>query len=65
MRIGERRPNRPHEPLSVAERYPEFFEIALGQLGQHVAVDRIRDERGLVLLESMAPQPVANVHAVS
>src|SRR5262249_43356973 len=57
-----RLPDRLDQPLAVAQRYPELFEIAFRQVRQHVAVDRVLDEGPLVASEAQVSQPVADVH---
>src|SRR5262249_60576751 len=61
-RLGKPRPDRLDQPLPVAQRYPELFEIIFRQLRQHVAIDRILDECLLVLSQPKFSQPAANVH---
>src|SRR6266478_7465401 len=61
-RAGGHRPNSLNEPLPVAQRYPELFEIAFCQLRQHIAVDRVLDECWLISSEAQVSQPAANVH---
>src|SRR5262249_43495482 len=61
-RAGGHPPNGPNEALPVAQRYPELLEIALCQLRQHIAVDRVLDECRLITLEAEVSQPAANVH---
>ena len=50
------------EPLAVAERQTELFEVALVQLWQNIALDRVLAERRLVLGQPEAPQPIADIH---
>src|SRR5256885_1798514 len=57
-----RRPDRPQDALPVAQRDTKLFKIAICQIRQHVAVDRIFDEYGLVFFKSDFLQPVADVH---
>src|ERR1700730_17331448 len=61
-RVGEHRPDRLKEALSVAQRYPELFEIAFCQLRQHITVDCVLDECRLISSEAKVSQPTANVH---
>src|SRR6266481_7807509 len=62
-RAGGYRPDSLNQALPVPERYPELLEIALGQLRQHIAVDRVLDERRLITPEAEGSQPAANVHS--
>src|SRR5207248_10654068 len=61
-RVGEHRPNSLDEPLPVAQRYPELFEIVFCQLRQHIAVDRVLDECRLVSAQAQVSQPATNIH---
>src|SRR5262249_1513276 len=61
-RVGEHGPDRLNEALPVAQRHPELLEIALCQLRQHIAVDRVLDECRLISSEPQVSQPTANVH---
>jgi hypothetical protein len=62
-RAGGHRPDRLNEALPVAQRYPELLEIALCQLRQHIAADRVLDECRLITPEAEVSQPAANVHS--
>jgi hypothetical protein len=59
---ASQRLNRRDETLPVAQRNPELFEIAFGELWQHTGVDIVLDECCLILSESQVSQPAANVH---
>jgi hypothetical protein len=43
------------QPLAVPERQAELFKVALTQLRQHFAVDRVLAEHRLVLVEAELP----------
>src|SRR6185295_8778208 len=60
--VPSHRLDRLDEAFSVAQRHPELFEIAFGQLRQHIKVDSVLDECWLILSESQVSQPAANVH---
>ena len=61
-RVPTHRLDRLDEAFPVAQRHPELFKIAFGQLRQHIKVDSVLDECWLILSESQVSQPAANVH---
>jgi len=54
--------DRLQQPFAVAERQSELFEIAIGEIGEHVHVDRIVAKGGLVAAEAETAKPPADVH---
>src|SRR5262249_56232951 len=58
--VGQHCPDRLNEALSVAQRYPELFEIAFRQLRQHIAVDRVLDEALGVPFQADRCEPLGN-----
>src|SRR6478735_5676200 len=57
--------DRLDEAFPVAQRHPELFKIAFGQLRQHIKDDSVLDECWLILSESQVSQPAANVHGIA
>ena len=56
-------PNCLDDALSIAQRNPELLEIALGQIRENVAVDRILAEKRFIALQSQLSQPGVDCHA--
>ena len=54
MVTADRGRNRLEQPLAVAERHAELFEVALGQFRQDFGVDRVFAKGCLVLTEPQA-----------
>ena len=48
--------------LAVAERDAEFLEVAIGEIGEHVEIDLVVSEIGLVLAKADRVQPLGDVH---
>ncbi|HXA71859.1 MAG TPA: hypothetical protein VNW24_15490 [Stellaceae bacterium] len=47
----------------MPQRHTELFEIALGQLPEHLDVYFVVAENGLVAAKPEAAQPITDVHA--
>src|SRR6185437_1314206 len=52
---------RPKQAPAVAEGDPEFLEVAVGEILEHIAIDPVIPERLLVLAEPEAPEPRLDV----
>ena len=50
------------EPLSVAQRNLELFEIELRQFPQHIGVDGMFGEQRLIALETCVSEPLGHIH---
>jgi hypothetical protein len=48
----------------MPEQYAEHLEVRLGQIGQGFAVDRVVAKDWLVLLQSQATQPGADIQGL-
>jgi hypothetical protein len=46
----------------VPERNANFFQVAVGQLGQDISVDRAVAEGRLILAKPQASEPIPNIH---
>jgi hypothetical protein len=55
--------NRLEQALAMPQRHTELFEIALGQLPEHLDVYFVVAENGLVAAKPEAAQPITDVHA--
>jgi hypothetical protein len=68
LRFGDSPPeqlvNGLQQLLAMAERYTETRQIIVGQIRQHVAVDRLIGEQGLVLAKPQFFKPSADVQSL-
>ena len=66
FRRGRRRSHeardRPQQSFTIAERHPKLFEVAVGEIGEHVHVDCVVAKGGLVLTEAESAKPNADIH---
>jgi len=53
----------PQQSFAVAERDAELFEVAVGEVGEHVRVDLVVSKLLPVLTEAETAQPFADIHS--
>jgi hypothetical protein len=56
--------DRPQQLLAVAEQDAKLLQVGLGDVGQHLVIDRVRFKRVGVALQPKFAQPRRNVHGV-
>jgi hypothetical protein len=54
--------NRPQQSFAVAERNSELFEVAVGEIGEHIHIDLTVSKLILVLPEAEIAKPHPHVH---